>query len=405
MRSPVSPDVGEPPVLTPVGDPPGAWPEGFVSGPPDREALLVLSHLVSMTPRSMHRLAASAGTARACLDAVRRGQAGTAADRIAAGSIGAAAVRKRLEAVQGRFVVPGDPEYPPPLLDLPDPPGWLYVRGRRLIPWPTAVAVVGARTCTAYGREVAAAVAGGLADAGVLVVSGAARGIDAAAHEGALRAGATAAILGSGIDVAYPRANRHLLDRIAETGAVLSEYPPGSPAVPRRFPARNRIVAALSRAVIVVEGAEGSGSLITAEFAQDLGREVMAVPGPVTGPLSRAPNGLIRDGGHLVTCAEDALDVLGLAAGPPKAVDTGEADAPEGLSADQRRVLDRLPGSPVTVEAVATDAGIDPARALRALSALELRGVVRSEGGRYRRSGPVGPAAHRDGRALRRAGR
>jgi DNA processing protein len=400
MRSPVSPDVGVPAAHTPVGDPPGAWPEGFVSGPADREALLVLSHLVSMTPRSFHRLAAEAGTARGCLDAVRRGQAGTAADRIAAGSIGAAAVRDRLDAVQGRFVVPGDPEYPRPLQDLPDPPGWLYVRGRELVPWPTAVAVVGARTCTAYGREVAAAVAGGLADAGVLVVSGAARGIDAAAHEGALRAGTTAAVLGSGIDVAYPRANRHLLDRIAEAGAVLSEYPPGSPAVPRRFPARNRIVAALSRAVIVVEGAEGSGSLITAEFAQDLGREVMAVPGPVTGPLSRAPNGLIRDGGHLVTCAEDALDVLGLV-GPPKAGDPGEEDVPEGLSADQRRVLDRLPGSPVTVEAAATDAGLDPARALRALTALELRGLVRSEGGRYRRAGPVGPGAHRDGRALR----
>jgi DNA processing protein len=386
----VSPDGGRSAVFPSVGEgPPGAWPAGFVSGPEDRDALVVLSHLVSMTPRTLHGLAAATGTARACLDQVRRGAAGTAADRIVVGSVDVRAVRDRLTAVDGRFVVPGDEEYPEPLLDLPDPPGWLYMRGRRLTPWPTAVALVGARTCTAYGREVAALLAGGLAEVGVLVVSGAARGIDAAAHEAALRTGTTAAVLGSGIDVPYPRANRHLLDRIAATGVVVSEYPPGSPAVPRRFPARNRIVASLSRAVVVVEGAEGSGSLITAEFAEDLGREVMAVPGPVTGPLSRAPNGLIRDGGHLVTCAEDALDVLGVVA--PETRSAPSAPALEGLSADQREMLDRLPGSPVTADAAAADAGMDAARALRALTALELMGLVRSEGGRFRRAGPVPP--------------
>jgi DNA processing protein len=150
-------------------------------------------------------------------------------------------------------------------------------------------------------------------------------------------------------------------------------------------------VAALSRAVVVVEGAEGSGSLITAEFAQDLGREVMAVPGPVTGPLSRAPNGLIRDGGHLVTCPEDVLDLLGAEA--PETRPLPSARDVEGLSADQRKVLDRLPGSPVTAEAAAADAGIDAARALRALTALELMGLVRSEGGRFRRAGPVPPGS------------
>ncbi|MGH2723303.1 MAG: DNA-processing protein DprA [Actinomycetota bacterium] len=234
-----------------------------------------------------------------------------------AGGIDVRRVSQALRRAGARLAVPGDGEYPERLLDLPDPPACLFLRGR---PPPgaggrpeVAVAVVGARACSPYGREVAEGIGAGVAAAGVAVVSGAAIGIDGAAHRGALRVGGpTVAVLGSGIDTAYPQRHRGLIDRIAEAGSVLSEYPPGVKPEPRRFPARNRIVAGLARAVVVVEGAPGSGSLITAEFAQDLGRDVLAVPGPVTSPLSQAPHELIRDGGTLVRGAEDVLAWLDL---------------------------------------------------------------------------------------------
>jgi DNA processing protein len=245
--------------------------------------------------------------------------------------------------------------------------------------------VVGSRICTPYGRELAEAIGGGLADAGVTVVSGAALGIDAAAHVGALRVGgSTAAVLGSGIDVAYPARNAPLIDDIAAAGQVLSEYPPGVPALPFRFPARNRLVAALGRAVVVVEGGEGSGSLITADFAQQLGRTILAVPGPVTTPQSAAPNQLIRDLATLVRGPDDVLEAIDMAPSTP----TGETDdaVPSDLSEEERRVLERVSGAAAAVESVADVAGMAPARTLAVLSALELRGLVASEGGRYRRA-------------------
>jgi DNA processing protein len=221
---------------------------------------------------------------------------------------------------------------------------------------------------------------GGLAAAGVTVVSGAALGIDAAAHRGALRAdGLTVAVLGSGIDVPYPRGNRRLIERIAEAGTVVSEYPPGVRPVPRRFPARNRIVAALSRAVLVVEGASGSGSILTAEFGMELHREVLAVPGPVTSPLSDAPHALIRDGATLVRGLDDVLAVLGLQGGDA-------AEIVPGLSEDERRVLGAMAGTGLTLESVVARAAIPPGAAMAALVELELRGFVRSAGGRYERT-------------------
>jgi DNA processing protein len=204
--------------------------------------------------------------------------------------------------------------------------------------------------------------------------------VDAAAHRGALRArGRTIAVLGSGIDVPYPRSHRGLLDDIARSGAVVSEYPPGMRAHPRRFPARNRIVAAMASAVVVVEGSPGSGSLITAEFAQDLHREVLAVPGPVTSELSAAPHELIRDGAGLVRDAHDVLEAMHIAWGGP--VDA----APTAPGEDERRVYEALAGAPQVVEQVAAAAGVDAGRALRTLVALELRGLVGEAGGRYRR--------------------
>jgi DNA processing protein len=295
-------------------------------------------------------------------------------------------VREAMAAAGARLVAPGDPGYPPGLLELTDPPMSLFVRGTLPPPRP-AVAMVGARRCTAYGREAAEAIAGGLGAAGVTVVSGAAVGIDGAAHRGALRAGGpTIAVLGSGIDVAYPSRHRGLIEDVLRTGAVVSEYPPGFSARPHHFPARNRLVAALGQAVIVVEGAPGSGSRITAEFAEDLGREVMAVPGAITGPLSEVPHALIRDGATLIRGAGDVLEALEVS-GPPT---EEERDQAEGLSEEERRLLERLAGTPATLDAVARTAGMDPSSALRVLGALELRGLVAADGGRYRRAGGQG---------------
>jgi DNA processing protein len=362
---------------------PRGWPPGFGGDGPEREALLVLSHLETLTPRRLRDLAWSEGTARGCLQAVRSGASGDR-DRGLAEAVDVASVRAALAACGARALGPWDPGYPPRLLDLPDPPACLYARGRSLEELTTAVAVVGARSCSAYGRDVAESIGRRLAGHAVTVVSGAARGVDAAAHRGALSVnGRTIAVLGSGINVAYPSANRRLLDNIVARGTVLSEYPPGVPARPRRFPARNRLIAALSRAVVVVEGAAGSGSLITAEFAADLGREVFAVPGPITSPLSSAPHDLLRDGATLARGPEDILDELGV---PHLRSGEDDPDAPAGLSTDERRVLERVIGEPITAEAVAGQAGLPINTTLSVLVSLEVRGLVRGLAGRYQRT-------------------
>jgi len=258
------------------------------------------------------------------------------------------------------------------------------------------VAVVGARRCSSLGREVAIEIGAGLARAGIAVVSGAAMGIDTAAHEGALRAGGrTIAVLGCGIDVAYPPRNQQLLDRIVGSGTVVAEYPPGVPAEPFRFPARNRIIAALAEAVVVVEGAGGSGSLITADHALDLGRAVYAVPGPVTSPLAEVPLALIRDGAGMIRGAEDLLMDLGRL--DPDAAMTGGTDgagpgaAPgHDMSGRERAVLGVLAG-PTLPDQVAASLGWQLAEVVPVLVALELRGLVRNVGGRVERRLVVAP--------------
>lgn len=367
--------------LEPEVQRPGRWPEGFARTRGDRDAILVLSHLESITPRDLYRLAQLEGSAGRCLSSVRAGAAGTDGDREAARTVDLRAVRSALTASGARAVFPGDDEYPDAVLDLADPPACLYVRGRPLGPTPT-VAMVGARVCSPYGRELASTLAAGVAAAGVAVTSGAALGIDAAAHRGALSVeGDTIAVLGSGIDVPYPRANRALIETIADVGTVVSEYPPGTRPVPRRFPARNRIVAALSGAVLVVEGATGSGSILTAEFGMELHRDVLAVPGPVTSPLSEAPHALIRDGAALVRSVDDVLAALGMDAG-----DGEDLEPSPGLSQDERRVFGAVTGTGMTLEAVAIQAGVPPGAAMAALVELELRGLVRAAGGRYERT-------------------
>jgi DNA processing protein len=203
-----------------------------------------------------------------------------------------------------------DPGYPRHLREIFDPPLALYYSGRAEIPDDLAVAVVGSRRPTPYGRALAEKLAADLASRGCVIVSGLAVGIDACAHWGGLRQGRTIAVLGSGLDVIYPRVNSALAGKIVERGAVLTEFPLGTGPLQRNFPVRNRIISGLALGLVVVEAAERSGSLISAKFALDQGRGVMAVPGNVTSELSRGTNGLVKAGARLVETWEDVADEL-----------------------------------------------------------------------------------------------
>ncbi|MHC1746187.1 MAG: DNA-processing protein DprA [Negativicutes bacterium] len=200
-----------------------------------------------------------------------------------------------------------EPEYPALLRDTFNPPVLLYYKGN-LPANSNNIAIVGSRKASAYGKNTAAMFAAELSAAGICIVSGAARGIDTAAHQGALKEGRTIAVLGSGVDIVYPPENSRLLSAIAEQGAIISEYPPGTPPHSGHFPARNRIISGLSRGVVVVEAAERSGSLITADFALEEGRDVFAVPGSIFSSGSKGTHHLIQQGAKLVTEAKDIME-------------------------------------------------------------------------------------------------
>lgn len=207
----------------------------------------------------------------------------------------------------------GHVDYPPLLAEISDPPKCIWTRGDRNALKKTGVAVIGARAASREGLLAAREIAADLARAGIVVVSGLARGVDSAAHTGALDGGGpTIAVLGTGIDRVYPAENDLLAARIAEHGLLLTEFPPGSPPEDWHFPRRNRIISGLSKAVVVVEAREKSGSLITARLAADQGRDVMAVPGSIVGGRNRGANALLRDGAKLVESAVDILQELGL---------------------------------------------------------------------------------------------
>jgi len=267
-----------------------------------------------------------------------------------------------------------DPLYPGGLRDATDAPWALIGRGDpTLLPrlrLDEAVTVVGARRASTYGREVARELGRELAGAGLVVVSGLAFGIDACAHRGALDGGLTVAVLGCGADVAYPAAHRSLWRQIGERGLVLSELPPGCGAWRWSFPARNRIMAALAGMTVVVEAAERSGSLITADLAADLGRDLGAVPGPVGSRLSTGPNNLIAGGACLVRGAQDVLDAM---LGP--GVREVERVGP-GLDPIQGAVLEALERGAETCDAVAAELGLDGGDAATALAGLESLGYV-----------------------------
>jgi DNA processing protein len=277
-----------------------------------------------------------------------------------------------------RFVGRSDASFPPLLGAIHDPPPGLFLRGAAkatLLTRP-AVAVVGARACSPYGAAVARLLGGDLAAAGLVVVSGLARGVDGEVHRGALEAdGLTVAVLGCGVDRDYPAAHRELAARICEHGLVVSEYAPGVEPAPWRFPARNRIVAGLARATVVVEAREASGALITADFALEDGREVFAVPGEITSSLSAGTNALLRLGATPLTRVADVLEALGVAPAAPAAPRLSEAAA---------RLLDQVRERPAGADELARSSGLEAAELSVALSELELAGAVTETVGVYR---------------------
>jgi DNA processing protein len=278
-----------------------------------------------------------------------------------------------------RALFRGDPDYPAALGQIADPPPVLWVRGNPQLLARVSVAIVGARAGTPYALQVAERLGADLATRGVAVVSGMARGVDSAAHEGALAAGGiTTAVLGNGADVVYPAEHRSLATRIAAHGTLVSELVPGTEPRAEFFPRRNRIISGLVRAVVVIEAGEKSGSLITARCALEQGREVLAVPGNVLNGRNRGGHALLKDGARLVESAEDIVEELGLPA---------PASASSSVVSDP--LFGWLPaGEPVDIARISSDSGLTTAQLLPRLLDLELEGLVRrAPGGRFIRVG------------------
>jgi len=279
-----------------------------------------------------------------------------------------------------------DQDYPEPLLQLADPAAVLYLQGRRELLGAPALAIVGSRNATRQGELNARAFAAHLGSCGLAIVSGLARGIDAAAHLGALEAdAATIAVLGTGADIAYPASNRALAERIGRDGLLLSEYPLGTPGVASNFPRRNRLIAAIARGVLVVEAAMQSGSLITARLAAELGREVMAIPGSIHSPLARGCHRLIREGARLVESAQDVLQELGMESLQATAAAAAGASA---TAIRDEALLEAIGFDPVDLDTLSQRTGLDSGALSARLLELELtQDVERLAGNRYQRLG------------------
>ena len=276
-----------------------------------------------------------------------------------------------------------DPRYPIALTTIADPPPVLWVRGCVAALEGPAVGIVGARAASAYALSVAERLAADLAACGLTVVSGLARGVDSAAHRGVVAAGGvTVAVLGCGVDVMYPPEHASLARDIAKDGAVTSELVPGTRPLPGFFPLRNRIISGLSRAIVVIEAGEKSGSLITARCALDQGRDVLAVPGNVLSGRNRGAHGLLRDGATIVESADDILEALGMARQTDPPADASRDGAAVAPSRPPDPILACLvPGEPSDLDALAERSGLSPTRLLPRLFELELQGVVRRVGG------------------------
>ena len=277
-----------------------------------------------------------------------------------------------------RVTTYSDPEYPPALRQIHDPPMILYIKGRHLPPNPTLAGIVGSRNPTSYGLKAAEEIAQGLARRGIGIVSGMARGIDAAAHWGCLGGlGFTVAVLGTGIDRVYPASNRKLHAQIVEKGAVFSEFPPGTPPEPKNFPIRNRIISGMSQGIIVVEATKKSGSLITASLALDQGREVFAVPGSINSFKSTGCHFLIKQGAILIENSDDVLDGLGLNYTCVKKTDTfAEKPLPE-MNESETKIYLLIGDYPIHIDQIVRESGMGPATISSLLTGMELSGIIR----------------------------
>ncbi len=349
-------------------------------------ALVRLNLVRGVGARTLQRLVNEFGSAQDALSAspvqLRRvqGVCEEAAEYIAGDDDEALREIERAEAAGARIISLTDREYPVNLKSIYDPPVVLYVRGELRPEDSFAVGIVGARSATPYGKKQSLRLAGGLALAGCCVVSGLARGIDAHAHHGCLDAGGrTIAVLACGVDRTYPPENRDLAEEIAESGAVISEFPMGIPPKRGHFPRRNRVISGLSLAVVIVEAGARSGALITAKWAAEQNRDVMAVPGSIESPASVGCHRLIRDGAKLVTCPGDILEELRPHTG---AAGTGLPDAPPreekpiippSLSDDERAIFDVLSTEPRHIDEIAAEAGRPVAAVSGTLMMLEIK--------------------------------
>ncbi|HKT86722.1 MAG TPA: DNA-processing protein DprA [Novosphingobium sp.] len=339
-------------------------------------------------PVTYAQLLARFGNARAALEALpglagKKGRAYTAAPE--------RRIHDEVKAVRNagaRFLFHDSPDYPPLLAETEGAPPILIVRGDAAMAGRPSVAVVGARNASAAAVRLARDFAGALADAGLTIVSGLARGIDGAAHNGALAAGgSTVGVIASGIDTAYPPEHAELQERIAQEGLLVAEQPPGTEPLARHFPSRNRIIAGLCAGTLVVEAAPKSGSLITARLAGEMGREVMAIPGSPLDSRSRGCNQLIRDGAVLVQGPEDVIELLSSFDGTPRAVFREAAPgwfaADDFAREDPAEISDLLTTAPVPVDELIRQSGASSSAVQLALLELEISGrLVRHAGGR-----------------------
>jgi DNA processing protein len=363
-------------------------------GAVDVAASLTLAHLPGVGAVGYARLTGTFGSAADVLGAgVRRlREEATVAEPLAR-AIAAARLdgqaRRYLawaERAGVRILPLEDAAYPRLLKEIADPPPILYVKGDGLAAAGRAVAVVGSRWITPYGRRVTASLARAFAQAGITVVSGMALGVDGQAHRSALEAGGnTVAVLGVGLDRPYPPEHGKLFAQIAEQGAVVSEFPPGTRPLGAHFPRRNRVISGLSLGVVVVEARKGSGSLITARLANDQGREVFAVPGDVHQPGSAGTHALIREGARLITGAGDVIEELLPQLVVRAPADTGAAwGIPEDLPDAERRILGELGSVPVAADVLVDRIGTPAPEVLNTLLEMELKGLVEKQpGNRY----------------------
>lgn len=349
----------------------------------ERECVIALNTVATVGGRRFADLMRRFGSACAVIRAKEeellqvKGIGRETARRIRALRDGTAGMREieKAEELGVKIAVPNEPSYPAALLNTAYPPPAIYILGEVLPSDAFAIAIVGSRRPSYYGRRAARLLSKNAAEEGLTVVSGMARGIDSAAHKGALAGGGrTIAVLGSGIDVIYPPENKDLAEGIAENGAVVSEFPFGSCPFPQNFPRRNRVISGLALGVVIVEAGETSGALITADFALEQGREVLAVPGEIGNPLSRGTHNLIRQGARLVEGIGDVLEELGIPATREHGLEHNAKEM--RFSSHEKRVLAELGFSPMSTDDIVIATGFFPSEVTTTLVSLELRGIV-----------------------------